>query len=197
MSNYITDRKYTEYIHENIALPKLYKKLGWEELKVNKDQLDNMDVYNAVDHIFRDSKGRIFTVQERFREKKYSCYSDFTIRYRRDLNFNRDRVKSEFYKMDNVNCFTYGITNCSKDDLGLCTDFEKVAVINLSKVYDKIHSGLITIEDNGWMTSRIVGEKLVCPVKWNHDGSSSFIPIDIPSLVKLWGEDTLLFEQGF
>lgn len=68
---------------------------------------------------------------------------------------------------------------------------------NLSKVYDKIHNGLISIEDNGWMTSRIVGDKLVCPIKKNHDGSSSFIPIDIPSLIKLWGEDMLLFNQGF
>lgn len=63
MTNYITDRMYTDYIHENVAIPTVYKKLGWEELKVDPTQLNDLDVKHGVDYIFRDEKGLLHTVQ--------------------------------------------------------------------------------------------------------------------------------------
>ncbi|MCH4213359.1 MAG: hypothetical protein LKF70_11300 [Prevotella sp.] len=196
MTNYITDRMYTDYIHENVAIPTVYKKLGWEELKVDPTQLNDLDVKHGVDYIFRDEKGLLHTVQERFRERKYYRYSDFTIRYRRDYNSHKDRVESEYYKL-NANYFTYGITNCSKYDLSLCTEFQKVAIVDLQKVYDKIDKGLIVIRNNGARVCSIEDGKIICPVIENHDHSSSFFPIEISYLVDLWGEDMVLFKKGF
>ena len=68
---------------------------------------------------------------------KYSKYNDFTIRYRRDENPFQERHQSEHYKIE-ADFFIYGITNCIKINLGLCTDFIKFAVIDLNFVYKKL-----------------------------------------------------------
>jgi len=41
------------------------------------------------------------------------------------------------------------------------------------------------------------GKRIKCPVKYNTDGSSSFFPIDISYLVKLWGMIWLLLKKDF
>lgn len=147
MSNYITDRKFTDYIHQNVAIPTLYNLLGWKEYPINKEELQRLDVFHGIDYVF-EKNGQIMTIQERFRELKYQNYTDFTVRYRRDGNYHLDRVESEFYKID-AHYFTYGITNCTKNDLAICTQFEKVALINLDKVFERIDCGDIIIADNG------------------------------------------------
>lgn len=195
MSNYIIDRQYTDYIHENVAIPMVYEKLGWKELHVDKKQLEGLDIDYGTDYIFTKN-GLLMTVQERFRESKYKNYTDFTIRYRRDYNKHEERKESEYYKMK-AQYFTYGITNCLKEDLSICSNFLKVAVIDLHKIYDKIDSGDIVIRNDGSKLCSIENNQLICPVIPNRDGSSSFIPFDIPSLVKLFGKDVVLYSKGF
>lgn len=198
MANYISDRAFTDYVHNNIAMPKVYKPINWKKHKIAPDELKSLDINQGIDYVFKDSQGNIKTVQERFRESKYQRYTDFTIRYRRDNNTHTARVESEYYKM-NAKFFTYGITNCLKSgNLRSCTDFLKFAIIDLEKVYAKIEEGSLLIRDNGRSFSRITKDnKIVCPVKYNRDGSSSFFPIDIAQLVQLWGNEMVVVQKGF
>jgi len=137
------------------------------------------------------------SVQERFREEKFKDYSDFTIRYRRDENKFLDRKESEYYKMK-AHYFTYGIINSTKKEVNNTSGFLKYAIIDLKKVYEKLDSKDIYILDNGKNRCRIVDNaKIECPIKYNNDGSSSFFPIDISFLVKLWGDDMVIAQRGF
>jgi hypothetical protein len=196
MASYNQDRAFTDYIHKYIAIPKIYDPIGWQEVNFEKNYAEKMDMQQGIDYVFIDQNRELKTVQERFRESKYQQYSDFTIRYRRDGNFHPSRRESEYYKMK-ADYFTYGITNCLKFNINQCTDFIKYAVIDLRKVYEKIDNGLIIIRDNGKNTCEIIENKIVCPVKYNHDGSSSFFPIEIKYLVQLWGNEIILAQKGF
>jgi len=193
---YQQDRAFTDYIHKNVAIPRLYSQIGWQELQVQKDQLNGFDVQNGIDYMFIDQARDVYTVQERFRESKYSNYNDFTIRYRRDGNYHSDRVESEYYKIK-AHFFTYGITNGSKNSPNTCTDFLKVAIINLDRIYELITDGKIVIKDNGEKTCYTLNTTFVCPVCYNRDGSSSFVPFDIPLLCELFGRDVILYQRGF
>lgn len=195
MTPYINDRGFTDYIHNNIALPKIYDSLGWRPVSVEEARAHHIDMFNGIDYVFKKND-TIKTVQERFREKKYEKYNDFTIRYRRDGNYHSERHESEHYKID-ADFFTYGITNCFKTDLTQCTDFLKFAVIDLKKIYEKLNSGEIIIRDNKKNVCEIENNKLVCPVKYNTDNSSSFFPIDIPLLVQLWEDQMIVKQQGY
>jgi hypothetical protein len=65
-------------------------------------------------------------------------------------------------------------------------------------VYEKLDSQQIVISDNNKNKCKIVdGNRIECPVKYNSDGSSSFFPIDISFLVKLWGNEMLVTQKGF
>ena len=199
-TNYSLDRRFTDYVHNNIAIPKVYKEVGWVQHNIDPDSLEYLDVQKGIDYLFKAPDGSIKTVQERFREKMYANYSDFTIRYRRDENSHRDRVQSEYYKMA-ADYFTYGITNGMKSNFDSATDFLKVAIIDLKKVYEKIDSGLILIRNNGQKVCRIITEngtsKIECPVLFNRDHSSSFFPIEIRFLIELWGQEMVVFKKGF
>ncbi|TXK74538.1 hypothetical protein [Mesonia sp. HuA40] len=199
MSPYISDRQFTNYIHNNVAIPNIYNPLNWEQVNLNEDFAEQIDMQNGIDYVFRHN-GQIKTVQERFRESKYRQYSDFTIRYRRDGNMHADRRESEYYKMQ-AQFFTYGITNCLKSNLPSCTSFLKYALIDLEKVYSKIDNGEIIIRDNNRNFCRIIennGVRIIeCPVKYNRDGSSSFFPIEISFLIELFGNDIVISQNGF
>lgn len=196
MAPYAADRAYTDFIHENVALPKIYHPIKWQKVDLDRDFAEAIDMQQGIDYVFRDAHGDLKTIQERFRESKYRQYSDFTIRYRRDGNLHSSRIESEYFKMK-ANYFTYGITNCLKSRVGECTDFIKYAVIDLSSVYDKIDNGLIVIRDNGKNTCEVVDQRIICPVKYNRDGSSSFFPIEIAYLVRLWGSEVIVAQKGF
>lgn len=199
MAPYISDRQFTNYIHNNIALPNVYQPLVWEQVNLDEALAEHIDMQDGIDYVFRHN-GVIKTVQERFRESKYRQYSDFTIRYRRDGNIHADRRESEYYKMK-ASYFTYGITNCLKTNLLGCTEFLKYAIIDLEKVYSKLDNGEIIIRDNGRNTCRIIeveGNRIIeCPVKYNRDGSSSFFPIEISFLIDLFGADIVIAQNGF
>lgn len=195
MTTYTNDRNFTNYIHQAIAVPTIYNKLGWQEIDVDKQLLNYADINHAIDYVFA-CQGKRITVQERFRDSKYQRYSDFTIRYRRDQNQHTERVKSEYYKMA-ADYFTYGITDCAKENMTQCTRFLKVAIIDMRKVYEKIDNGSIYVCNNGLNYCRIINNKIECPIKYNTDGSSSFFPIDIRFLIQLWGNDMVVFNIGF
>jgi hypothetical protein len=167
MASYIDDRIFTNYIHNHVALSKIYKPLGWEQVTLNQQYAENIDLQDGIDYIFIDKNGQYKTVQERFREFKYKEYSDFTIRYRRDKNSHVSRIKSEYYKIKAA-YFTYGIAKCSKQNYNTCTDFIKYAVIDLKKVYEKLDKGLIIIQDNNKNRCEIIDNKIICPIKYNH-----------------------------
>jgi hypothetical protein len=199
MAPYISDRQFTNHIHNNVALPYVYQPLGWVQVNLDEALAEQIDMQDGIDYVFRHN-GVTKTVQERFRESKYRQYSDFTIRYRRDGNRHADRHESEYYKMK-ASYFTYGITNCLKTNLPDCTAFLKYAIIDLEKVYSKIDSGEIIIRDNGRNICQIIeveGKRVIeCPVKYNGDQSSSFFPIEISFLIDLFGNDIVIAQNGF
>ena len=196
MSSYKKDRAFTDYVHKNIALPHIYNSISWKEVKLKKNYAKYIDMTVGIDYVFINDD-TVKTVQERFREAKYKEFTDFTIRYRRDENKHIDRQESEYFKMK-AHYFTYGILDCSKSDICKSSQFLKYAIIDLKKVYEKLDSGDIFISDNGKHKCRIVkGKKIECPVKYNTDGSSSFFPIDISYLVKLWGKEMVVLQKGF
>lgn len=196
MSKYKNDRAFTDYVHQNLALPLIYKPLHWTEVQLRKDYANYIDMMDGIDYVFR-SGNSIMSTQERFREKQYQDFSDFTIRYRRDENNLEDRHESEYYKMK-AHYFTYGIIDSSKSEVKNASGFIKYAIIDLKKVYEKLDTKAIFISDNGKNTCEIVdGNRLECPVKYNLDGSSSFFPIDISFLAQLWGEHMIIAQKGF
>ncbi|WP_411768758.1 hypothetical protein [Winogradskyella sp. A3E31] len=196
MSTYKSDRAFSNYVHQNIAIDKIYKSLDWTEVSFESNYGIHIDIADGVDYVFLKDK-KLITVQERFREAKYENYNDFTIRYRRDKNKHKDRHESEFYKLK-AQYFIYGIVNGTKTQQTHCTDFLKYAVIDLEKFYEKINSGFIYVEDNNKNYSQIIDDsKLECPIKHNRDGSSSFIPIDITQLITLWGNTMVIAQKGF
>ena len=196
MASYLQDRNFTDYIHKNLALPKIYTPIDWKQVDLETAYAKKIDMQQGIDYIFKDNKNNLKTVQERFREVKYQNYSDFTIRYRRDRNIYQNRHQSEYYKIK-ADYFVYGITNCFKNGLNKCTDFIKYAVIDLKKVYEKIDTGDIIIKDNDKNICVLENNKIVCPVKYNRDGSSSFFPIEIAFLVQLWGKEIVVSQKGF
>jgi len=196
MSNYKKDRAFTDFVHKQLALPLIYNSLGWSEVQLRKDYAKYIDMLDGIDYVFR-KEDMVMSVQERFRDEKYKKFTDFTIRYRRDENKNESRHESEYYKMK-AHYFTYGILNSSKGAINKSSSFLKYAIVDLEKVYEKLDSKAIFIVDNHKNECEIVdGNRIQCPVKYNTDGSSSFFPIDISYLVKLWGNDMIVAQNGF
>ncbi|MGJ8550418.1 hypothetical protein [Winogradskyella wichelsiae] len=196
MSSYKNDRAFTDYVHKNIALPIIYKPIFWQEVKLKKEYAKHIDMLDGIDYVFRNGNS-IMSVQERFREEKYKSFTDFTIRYRRDKNKHKERHESEYYKMK-AHYFTYGILDCTKKTASKSSTFLKYVIIDLKKVYEKIDSGEIFISDDNKNYCEIVEDsRISCPVKYNRDGSSSFFPIDISYLVRLWGNDMVVAQKGF
>lgn len=196
MSKYSKDRTFTDYVHTKLAIPLIYKPLNWSEVQLRKDYSKYIDMMDGIDYVFRKGNS-IMSVQERFREKRYQDFTDFTIRYRRDSNKIKERHESEYYKMK-AHYFTYGIIDSAKNETENASSFIKYAIIDLKKVYQKLDENKIYISDNGKNKCEITdGNRLQCPVKYNTDGSSSFFPIDIAYLVKLWGNDMIIKQKGF
>lgn len=196
MSKYFADRAFTDYVHQNLALPLIYKPLNWTEVQLRKDYAKYIDMMDGIDYVFRNGN-QIMSVQEGFREKLHENFSDFTIRYRRDSNKVEDRHKSEYYKMK-AHYFTYGIIDTSKSEFNKASNFIKYAIIDLKKVYHKLDSKEIFISNNNENKCKIVdSNRIECPVKYNSDGSSSFFASNISYLVQLWGEDMIIDQKGF
>ncbi len=196
---YSSDRIFTDYIHEKLAIPLIYDLLGWKTQNVNSIMANNVDITNAVDAFLVDCKNnKIITAQERFREIKYQQYSDFTIRYEREFNPHEERKKSEFFKLD-ADVFVYGIINSSKDCKELATKFVKYVVIDINVLKSLFDEELIIVDKKLNGTRCIEKDKkIICPVNYNKDKSSSFIPIDIKLLIKLFSNRNVIIKNyGF
>lgn len=198
-TNYNFDREFTDFVHNNLAIELIYKKLNWTPQELNKILSQNVDVNNSVDYFFIDNNyNKIITVQERFRESKYYKYNDFTIRFEREFNPCEDRKLSEYYKL-NVDYFVYGIINSLKSQKENATDFIKYAVIDVKKLKQLMDEGQIYVDRNyNSRCCKEVNGKLCCPVNYNFDNSSSFIPIDILLLEKLFPNNNIIvLSKGF
>ncbi|MDD6942163.1 MAG: hypothetical protein SOV80_02635 [Bacilli bacterium] len=198
MTYYNDDRKFTNYVHENIAKKQIYPKLNWIIQDINTIVAENVDINNSVDYFAIDSNNnKIITIQERFREKKYLNYNDFTIRYKRIFNKDPNRKLSEFFKL-NVNYFVYGIIDQSKIDVNENGKFVKYAIINIEKLLEMIDNGRIIIDESLQSKyCKIEDNILRCPVIENYDHSSSFVPFDIKILKNLFDKEIIIYSEGF
>lgn len=196
--SYRKDRSFTDFVHEKIAVYNIYGELNWSQYQLDKKLLDEIDMHHGIDYVFTNDSGLKIFVQERFRDSKYERYSDATIRYRRDRNIRVDRRKSEFFKMK-ADVLVYGITNGSKlyKNRHTLTDFLKWVVIDLNFLRKQFKNGQLkivqSVKTNCWIESGI----LFCPENFNNDGSSSFVPVDVPMLHSLWGEKAILAQKGY
>ena len=193
---YISDRQFTDYVHNNLALRDIYPQMDWVVQDVNNRMQVNVDINNAVDYMAVDSNRRLITIQERFREAKYANYSDFTVRYMRPENMHEDRRLSEFFKLD-ADYFIYGIIDSSKADVQNATGFLKYAVINLEIVRDMLNNHEIVIDPNmRGFCCRLIDGVMTCPVNENYDHSSNFVPFDIVILNRV-APEAIEYQEGF
>lgn len=195
---YNKDRAFTDYVHEKLAIPKIYNQLGWRPSKIDPRELEEMDIHKGIDYVFENHLGSIVKVQERFRDVAYKDYNDITLRYRRDNNFHQSRRKSEFFKIE-ADFFVYGITNGSKSEPETITDFIKFVVIDLNVLFDKINNSKIEIvNDSKRYNSYIKDNFMYCPIINNRDSSSSFVVLDVSQLHKLFSSDNIIvLQKGF
>lgn len=196
---YLSDRQFTDLIHSNVALGEIYSQLNWTEKQLDRETAENIDVNDGIDYVFTDPVGNTINVQERFREAKYRTYNDVTLRYRRDNNTHANRHESEFYKIK-ADYLTYGTINTDKNSAQQNpqnVSFIKYAIINLRVLFNQIEAGNILLQYGGNF-SQIQNQKLIIPIKYNRDGSSSFVAFDVPQLHELFGDQgIILCQRGF
>lgn len=191
-----TSREFTNKVHDKIAIPEIYRNLGWTVDNTDPEELEKIDLNDGIDYILLDRNGRKINVQERFREYRYHEYNDATLRYEREHNLIAERQKSEFYKIK-ADYLVYGIINASKwqilKDIKQGT-FVKYAVIDVAVLREKIDSGLI-IPDYSVRIPFISDGKMHAAVNENKDDSSSFIAFDVEGLNQLFGSDNIILTQ--
>jgi hypothetical protein len=199
MAKYNDDRSFTDFVHNNLAVPIIYKKLKWDVSEIDADELQSLDINNGIDYVLEDNNGKSIYVQERFRDEFYKSYNDATLRFRRDFNPDPKRVESEFYKIK-ADFLVYGITNGKKfiDKRHTLTDFIKWVALDLKFIQNKYQIGKIKIvTPTNQIKCWIEGDILCCPENFNPDGSSSFLPFDINLMKQLWGSTPILDQKGF
>ncbi|MEM9673275.1 MAG: hypothetical protein ACFB15_08945 [Cyclobacteriaceae bacterium] len=197
-TSYRLDRTFTDFIHQQVALPQVYRPLGWEPFRLSNSEKEELDIHHGIDRVFSQANGTLVTVQERFRIARYANYQDVTFRYRRDQHATTERRYSEFYKIQ-ADYLLYGIINKdSKDpDQIAGAAFQKVALIHLPPLWKKLESGEAIIDETASGRCRWEEERLVIPVNHNRDGSSSFIAWDIPLIAQHWPRQIICYQRGF
>ena len=199
MKKFDKDFIFTKKVHDKLAKKIIYEKLNWQIQELNINIAKSLDVNNAVDRFAYDKNSKkIITIQERFREKKYFNYSDFTIRYKREKNNNTDRINSEFFKLD-CDYFVYGIIDESKENVDNSKKFLKFVVIDVFELKNLFKINRIVINDKSNSKKCIfVNNVLTCPVIYNKDDSSSFVPIDVFELINnFFDSKVILKQEGF
>jgi len=198
MAAYTGDRSFTNYVHDQLTVPIIYASLGWKVKEMDSQELERIDMQEGIDYVLVDNTGMEITVQERFRDNFYQHYGDATLRYRRDCNPNPERVQSEFYKIK-ANYLVYGITNGSKwpEKRHTLTGFIKWVVIDLKFIQARFTETRIKIVTSNRKSCWLENDVLYCPENFNKDGSSSFLPLDVALMVKLWGTQPIFAQRGF
>lgn len=193
--SYASDRQFTDFVHE-LAVRDIYPQMDWIVQDVNNRLSVNIDMNNAVDYMAVDRMRSLITIQERFREAKYSRYSDFTLRYMRPENKYEERRLSEFFKID-ADFFVYGIIDSQKYNVSSRSRFLKYAIINLKTLMDKVNEGIVVI-DESMREKRCsqIGDTMHCPIIPNWDHSSDFVPFDILILDNI-APEVIEFQEGF
>lgn len=196
MGTYKADRDFSDYVHDNIAVPLVYNNMGWGLVDEDEDFSTDKDIHDGVDYTVFESNGRKATIQERFRDNYYgSKYNDVTIRYSRNLNPDPSRKKSEYFKIT-AKYFVYGTVNGSKYSPEKLTGFEKLVILNLYKLIEKVDNGKLLI-DKTKKFSYIKDEILYAGFNHNSDGSSEFIVIDVHQMQELWGKEVVFYTEGY
>lgn len=54
--NYTSDRSFTDFIHQSLALPKIYTPLQWEPVDLSPEQSKRIDMRRGIDYVFKDKK---------------------------------------------------------------------------------------------------------------------------------------------
>lgn len=198
MTFYKDDRGFTDFVHRQLAVSKIYSRLGWNENSMNPDLLEHIDVHHGIDYVMTNEKGMTVNIQERFRDSFYKSYSDATLRFRREFNPHPKRIKSEFYKIK-ADYLVYGITNGKKfaDARHTLTDFLKWVVLDLKFIKKQYEDGQIAIVTSRNTKCWVEKGILKCPENYNSDKSSSFVPFSIPLLCKIWGSEPIFAQGGF
>jgi hypothetical protein len=155
-------------------------------------------MHEGIDYVVSDKENKTRYIQERFRDNHYKDFNDATLRYRRDYNKHKSRVKSEFYKIK-ADYLLYGITNGKKfeDQRHSLTGFIKWVVLDLDFIRQQFRKGNLKVENSKRFTCWIDDNKLICPINFNEDTSSSFIPLDIKLIKQLWGTAPIMAQKGF
>lgn len=135
---------FTNRVHDNVAIPKIYNPLGFTEVKSEVGSL--LDLRKGIDYVGVFDNTEI-TIQERFRKEQYKDYRDITFRYDRPSN-NR---KSEYFKIES-DIFLYGITNAAEDD------FEWAYMFEVGPVLDAIKNKKLrySLRSNGGTDTRFI-----------------------------------------
>jgi len=197
-TSYWLDRRFTDFIHQQVALPQVYRPLGWEPFRLSNTEKEELDIRHGIDRVFSQSDGTLVTVQERFRTARYANYQDVTFRYRRDEYATAERRYSEFYKIQ-ADYLLYGILDSDSKDPGQLTHagFQKVVLIHLPPLWKKLESGEAVIDEAASGRCRWEEGRLVIPVNHNRDGSSNFIAWDIPLIAQHWPHQIIRYQRGF
>ena len=201
---YRSERKFTDYVHENIANEFIYKRLKWNIIEDKSNQAIENDIYEGIDYKAIDNLGLKISIQERFRNSSYSNFNDFTIRYSRENSNFTSEKNSEYFKID-ADYFVYGITNkITKYDFNKITEFNKYIVIDFNYLKRLLRIGLIRIPKE-----RVVNDKIIqidnqyiyyTGRNINKDGSSEFITINPEKLAKIIGNriyNLIVLQKGF
>lgn len=179
MSNYTSDRNFTDFVFKQIAIPTIYEKLGWKNFNINEEELNQLDLHKGIDAVALDEKNEKITIQYRFREEKYLNFNDVTLRYKRPNNAYLERRDSEFFKIE-ADFFIYGIVNDTKASKEVENrKLLKWAVIDLKKLMSAIDNKDIVIDNTIKYRCKWDNNKMYCPINNNWDGSSNFVPFDV------------------
>lgn len=199
---YAHDRQFSDFVFNNLVKTTIFPTMGWTEYLVDKDVLNKMDLDDGIDALIQENNQNIFSIQYRFRDAFYQQYDDVTLRYKREFNRNSNRHNSEFFKIK-ANYLLYGVTNGKKfrDSLRTNTEFLKWAVIDVEKLMEKIRMEQIIIDDNlnsnccksSYHEGRLV---MVCPVNYNTDNSSSFVPFSVKILNQI-APEVIVRQEGY
>ncbi len=196
-TSYQADRAFTEYVHQHLALPQVYQRLGWSPFRLTPSETEQLDRDHGIDRIFYTAEGHLVSVQERFRAGTYATkFNDITLRYRRDHNRHATRQRSEFFKI-RADYLLYGMVDGVKEGVPSVRTFQKVVLLNIPKLLDKLVLGEMAIREEQSGKSYWEDDKMIVPVNHNRDRSSSFVVFDVPIIHQHWPGEIIVRQHGF
>lgn len=219
--SYGNDRKYTDKLHDQ-AVADIYRLYGMR--LCSSDFIDrkrplgvdsiSMDRDLGIDYVAmtnpHTNQQENYFVQERFRQRKYDCHTDITVRLERNNahSISIGQQKSEFYKLQNtaLNVYPYYSRNFRfPSHLVIMYGFSdgyhiyKWAVADIVWLYDLIAKGRVIIDRSVRRTYFDADGRMHAPVEHNSDNSSDFVAFDVPGLMNIASEYSgiHIIQRGF